>query len=120
MCHRTCQPGRTTCASRKGDRFFSFVRFGHSDGGAGVAAESAASAGFEYAVRPGHAWNLGVGWSDPVADGLRDEYVIETAYKFQLLKKFSLTPNVQYILDPANQPGEDSVWVLGLKGILTL
>ena len=112
--------GWTVSASVKRDNWFPFVRFGHSDGGAGVAATSSASAGFEYATRPNQAWSLGLGWADPVTPESRDEYVVETSYKFQLLKGFSLLPNAQLLLDPVNNPDEDRVWVLGLRGILSL
>ena len=46
------------------DRLIPFTRFGHSDGGAGVAAESAASIGFEFAPRNDQTWSLGAGWGD--------------------------------------------------------
>lgn len=112
--------GWAVSASWKLDKFFPFLRFGHSDGGAGVAATDAASVGFEYAVRPDQAWSLGLGWAEPADQSLRDEYVIETSYKFQLLKSFSLLPDVQLLIDPANNPDKDNIWVFGLRGILTL
>ena len=115
--------GWVVSASWKLDKLFPFARFGHSDGGAGVAAKDAASVGFEYTVRPDQAWSLGFGWAEPTSragQSMRDEYVIETSYKFQLLKNFSLLPDVQLVLDPARNPGKDSVWVIGLRGILTL
>jgi porin len=105
------------------EKLFPFLRFGHSDGGAGVAAENAASIGVEYTTRPDQAWSIGFGWADPVSPAagpaLKDEYVLETSYKFQLLRGFSLLPDLQYIKDPANNPNEDNVWVGGLRGILT-
>jgi porin len=55
-----------------------------------------------------------------VGQSARDEYVIETSYKFQLLKGFSPLPDVQLVLDPANNPDKDSVWVVGVRGMLTL
>ena len=45
--------------------FIPFTRFGHSDGGAGVAAESAASIGFELMPANDQAWSLGFGWIGP-------------------------------------------------------
>ncbi len=101
-----------------------FIRFGHSDGGAGVAAESSASVGFEYTPREYHTWSLGAGWVKPSekthgAD-LSDEYVFESAYKFQLSRNISITPDAQLILHPANNPDVDKDWVLGLRCILTL
>jgi porin len=112
--------GWTVSASMKRDKWFPFFRFGHSDGGAGVAAKEAASLGFEYTTLPTQAWSLGLGWANPTASDKRDEYVVETSYKFQLLKGFSLLPNVQLLLDPANNPEQDQVWVFGLRGILAI
>jgi porin len=105
-----------------GDKWLPFVRFGHSNGGAGVAAESALSGGFEYTMRKDQAWTFGVGWAEPAnkPPGTKDEYVIETSYKFQIAKNFSLLPDMQLVIDPANNPTESSVWILGLRAILTL
>ena len=106
------------------DRFIPFTRFGHSDGGAGVAAESAASVGFEFTPRKDQAWSLGAGWAKPsektFGTGLKDEYVFETSYKFQVWPFLSLTPDLQLLLDPAKNPAESSVWLFGLRAILTL
>ena len=106
------------------DELIPFIRFGHSDGGAGVAAESSASIGFEYTPREYHAWSLGAGWAKPSekthgAD-LADEYVFETSYKFQLSRHISIMPDAQLILNPINNPDVDKDWVLGLRCILTL
>lgn len=106
------------------DRLIPFTRFGHSDGGAGVAAESAVSIGFEYSLRKDQAWSLGAGWADPSEDtfgpGLDDEYVIETSYKFQIWPFLSLTPDLQLLINPAKNPNESIVWVFGLRAIVNL
>jgi len=111
-------------AWRLNDRLFPFVRFGHSDGGAGVAAESAFSAGVEITHRFDQIWTVGAGWAKPSRDtfgpGLDNETVLETSYKFQLSKNFSLTPDVQVVFNPANDPSESSVWVVGFRVILTM
>jgi len=105
------------------EKLLPFLRFGHSDGGAGVAAENAASVGLEYMTHPDQALSVGFGWAEPVSPAAgptsRDEYVLEASYKFQLLRGFSLLPDLQYIKDPANNPSEDGAWVIGLRGILT-
>ena len=105
------------------DKAFPFLRVGHSDGGAGVAAEDAASIGIEYTTRPDQALSVGFGWASPVspANGptLKDEYVLEASYKFQLLRGFSLLPDLQYIKNPAKNPTSNSAWVAGLRAILT-
>ena len=46
--------------------------------------------------------------------------MLETSYKFQLSQNFSITPDVQVIFNPANDPGESSVWVVGLRAILSM
>ena len=105
------------------DNLLPFIRFGHSDGGARVAAENALSVGFEYNPWPSGAWNLAVGWAEPSEEthgpGLDDEWVIETSYKLNLTKNFSLTPDVQLLINPAKSPDLDDVWILGLRVGLT-
>lgn len=106
------------------DRLIPFTRFGHSDGGAGVAAESAASVGFEFKPKKNQAWTFGAGWAKPSkkasGEGPRDEYVVETSYTFQVTPNFSVMPDLQLLIDPANNPDKESVWVGGLRCILTL
>ncbi|MEP5566593.1 MAG: carbohydrate porin, partial [Halioglobus sp.] len=101
-----------------------FVRLGHSDGGAGVAAEDAASIGVEVKPRMDQALSVGLGWAKPSrkthGNGLDNETVIETSYKFQLSPNFSLTPDLQYVRNPAKNPDESSVVVFGVRAILTL
>lgn len=101
-----------------------FLRAGHSDGGAGVAAEDAISLGMEAALASGSVLSLGAGWAKPnrrtYGPGMRDEYVIETSFKVQVTRNFSLLPNLQLLVDPANNPEEDRVVVLGLRAGISL
>jgi hypothetical protein len=115
--------GWLVSASWKLDKFFPFLRLGHSDGGAGALATDAASVGLEYTVRPDQAWSLGFGWARPTRKStqiVRDEYVFETSYKFQFLRSVSILADVQFLRNPANNLDQDSVTVVGLRGILTL
>jgi porin len=106
------------------ERWLPFVRYGHSDGGAGVPAVDALSMGFEYAVRADQHFALGAGWAKPSGKtfegDLRDEYVIEASYRFQVTPSISLTPDLQLLIDPAQHPEEDRVWVAGVRGIVNL
>lgn len=105
-------------------KWIPFTRFGHSDGGGGAPAESALSAGFEYAVDDFSAWSLGLGWAEPSAKThgaeLRDEYALETSYRVQLSPAISIMPDLQLLKDPAKAPDVDHVWILGVRAILTL
>jgi porin len=113
-----------SAAYKLSDKYFPFLRFGHSDGGGGVAAESAASVGVEVAQRFDEVWTIGVGWAKPsektFGPGLDNETVLETSYKFQLSQNFSITPDIQVVFNPANDPNESSVWIAGLRVILTM
>ena len=113
-----------SAAYQLNDRVFPFLRLGHSDGGGGVAAEDAISVGVEISQSFDQVWSLGAGWAKPsrktFGPGLDNETVLETSYKFQLSKNFSLTPDVQVVFNPANDPSESSVWVVGLRMIIIL
>lgn len=101
-----------------------FFRAGQSDGGAGVAAESSANLGFELTPWAQRAWSLGVGWSEPSEEthgtGLKDEWVIETSYKMQLTRALSITPDIQWLKNPARLPTKDQLWIFGIRAIITL
>jgi porin len=113
-----------SAAWKLNDTYFPFVRFGHSDGGGGVAAEDAISAGVEISRPRGEVWTIGAGWAKPSEEtfgpGLDNEKVLEMSYKFPISKNFSLLPDAQVIFDPASNPGKSSTWVIGLRAILTL
>jgi porin len=113
-----------SAAWKLNDTYFPFVRFGSSDGGGGVAAEDAFSAGVEISRPRGEVWTMGAGWAKPSEEtfgpGLDDETVIEMSYKFPISKQLSLTPDAQIIFNPATNPGEGSIWVIGVRAILTL
>jgi porin len=113
-----------SAAWKLNDTFFPFVRFGHSDGGGGVAAEDAFSAGVEISRPRGQAWTIGAGWAKPSEEtfgpGLDDETVVEMSYKFQVSKHLTLLPDAQVIFNPANNPDKSSIWVVGVRAILTL
>jgi porin len=106
------------------EKLYPFVRVGHSDGGGGVAAEESISAGMQYTFAHDEVFSVGAGWAKPsqitYGAGLKNETVIESSYKFQLSKNFSLTPDVQVIFNPANNPAKSSAWVFGLRVIFTL
>ena len=112
-----------SAAWKLSDTYFPFIRFGHSDGG-GVAAEDAFSAGVEIALPQGEVWTIGAGWARPSEDtygpGLDNETALEMSYKFPISRNFSLLPDAQVIFNPANNPGESSIWVIGIRAVLTL
>jgi porin len=41
-------------------------------------------------------------------------------YRLQITDQFALTPDIQYLVDPAQNPTEDSLWIFGLRARLAL
>jgi porin len=96
-----------------------FGRLGWSDGGAPLA-NTTATAGVMYRFFKRDLLGIGFNWSDPSNDGLRDQYSIEVFYRFQFAQNLAFTPSVQWLVDPALNPDEDQIWVLGLRIRLTM
>ena len=113
-----------SAAWKLNDTYFPFVRFGQSDGGGGVAAETAVSGGVEISRPRGEVWTIGAGWAKPSEEtfgpGLDNETALEMSYKFPISKNLSLLPDAQIIFSPANNPGRTSIWIIGVRAILTL
>jgi porin len=113
-----------SAAYQVSDTLFPFIRFGDSDGGAGVPAETAISAGIQITHKENEIWSIGAGWAKPsdrtFGPGLDNEMVLETSYQFRPTKNFSVMPDMQVIFNPVNNPAESSIWVFGLRAILTL
>ena len=87
--------------------------------------EKSVSVGLGYQKIAGHD-SLGVAfnWGEPNEDtfgpGLKDQISLEVFYRFQLTEQFALTPDIQYIQDPATNPNENSLWIFGLRARLAL
>jgi porin len=60
-------------------------------------------------------FGLGAGWAHPASPLLRDQYVLEGFYRYQLTDNLAFTPDVQLIINPALNPTANSVWVFGLR-----
>lgn len=106
-----------------GENLMWFVRAGLSDGWVN---DRAVSAGFGW--RPSQQFSdlfgLGVGWVRPNADILpepfqREQWNVETFYRFHLTPNLAITPDLQYIADPSLNPGVDSLWVASLRARIT-
>jgi porin len=54
-------------------------------------------------------------WQETSNRALRDQYVVETFYRFYLTPHTHLSPGIQIVIDPANAPSKDAVTVFGLR-----
>jgi porin len=101
-----------------------FVRAGYADDGGTLMGKSV-SAGLAFQKIAGRdVLGVGFNWGEPNEDtfgpGLKDQITLEMYYRFQLAEQFALTPDIQFIQNPATNPNEDSLWVFGLRARLAL
>ena len=96
-----------------------FFRAGMSDGWVN---DRAVSAGIGW--RPTQQFSdllgVGVGWVRPNDEVVtnpfqREQWNVETFYRFHLTPNLAITPDLQYIRDPSLNPAVDSLWVAGLR-----
>lgn len=111
-----------------GKNWLLFARGGFAEDG-GSLLERSVSIGGGYAPGDikapgaGHMIGFGANWGQPndelFGDDLDDQYTIETYWRVQVSKEFSITPNIQLLVDSANNPDEDTIWVYGLRARLS-
>ncbi len=106
------------------DSWLPFVLGGFSDGDASMfSAEVSAGIGRGFQMASFSARDvlgIGVSWGRPSDETLRDQYASELFFRLQLAQNLALTPSVQAVFHPAENPEEDSVIVFGLKGRLSI
>ena len=116
--------GITFAASRLfHDFWMPFVVGGISDGEASIF-EKDVIAGVGFGFNTVHraardVLAIAIGWGDPEDDSQQEQFTSEVFYRFQLVSNLAITPSAQYIVNPANNPDETGVWVVGLRGRLT-
>ena len=105
------------------EKWMPFLRAGYSKDG-GALWQGSVSTGLGYRTNSSDLVGLGLNWSrpansDPEVD-LKDQYTVELFYRFQLSENLAITPDIQLILNPAQHPEANQIWVLGLRGRLAL
>ena len=60
-------------------------------------------------------FGVGAGWAQPANPVLRDQYIFEAFYRWQLTTQLAITPDLQWIFHPAVNPSVDSLWVASLR-----
>jgi len=107
------------------DKYLPFLRYGDSDGGGGALNEELLSIGLGiYDGNSGDGFGVGLSKSTPseltFAPGLKDQYTGEVFYRYMVSKHLAITPDLQYIKDPALNSDDSSVWVAGIRVRLTI
>jgi porin len=106
------------------DTWMPFVRAGYADDGGSLLEGSLTVGVGYYAARRSDLFGAALNWGEPnqstFSPGLDDQLSTEIFYRLQLSENFAVTPNVQYIIDPALNPNEDSIYILGIRARLAL
>lgn len=95
-----------------------FIRYGYSDGGAtDVRQILTGGVGIlnPFGAKHSDMFGIAAAWGQPFEGALRDQYTIETFYRYQLTRNIQLTPDLQVIFNPSGNPVDDVVWVLGVR-----
>ena len=100
------------------------MRGGYADDG-GSLMQKSLSIGLGYQWDPGKdLLGVGLNWGEPnestLVPGLDDQYTVEVFYRVQFTERFAITPDVEYLKNPALNPDADSIWVFGLRVRLAL
>ena len=106
-----------------GSSWLPFLRAGYADDGGALLETSVTGGVGHYMSGRGDLLGLGLNWGEPSEDfgaDLDEQVTAELFYRLQLSQNFAVTPDVQYVMDPALNPSEDSIWYFGLRARLSL
>ena len=104
--------------------YLPFVRFAHTKD-AGSLLQNSLALGFGYQpVQGSHllagAFNWGQVNETTFEPGLDDQLTFEIFYRIQLSSRFAVTPDVQFLINPALNPEQSSLFLWGIRGRIAL
>ena len=112
-----------------GDKWLGFARTGWAEDG-GSLLERSVSIGGGYTpggmemLGSGNQLGLALNWGRPndtlFGQGVDDQYATEIYYRWQLADEIAITPSLQFLIDPALNPDDDTSWVFGLRARVAL
>ena len=106
------------------EKLFPFLRFAYTKD-AGSLLQTALATGIGYQPVPGsHLLAGAYSWGKPNETtwgvGLESQHLFEVFYRIQLSKRLAVTPDLQWIINPALNDHQSSIFVWGIRGRLTL
>jgi porin len=106
------------------NRWMPFLRGGYTEDG-GSLLQKSISAGAGYQWIPGRdVLGLALNWGQPNettwGPDLPDQYTMELFWRWQLGHQLAITPDLQLVIDPANNPDASQIWIFGLRARLAL
>jgi porin len=106
------------------NKWLPFLRGGYAKDG-GTLLQKSLTAGVGYLpVQGGNLLGAAIGWGEinetTWASGLDDQITMEVFYRIQLSTRLALTPDLQYVINPALNPDASSIIVWGIRGRMAL
>ena len=101
------------------DRFMPFFRLGVSKGAAPIYSESFTLGMIYKFLYRSDLVGFAVNHGSLPDETLRDQTTVEAFWRFQFSQNFAITPSLQVLIDPALNPVDDRVYVLGMRLRLT-
>jgi porin len=101
-----------------------FIRGGLANDG-GTLLQKSLTAGLGYQPKPGgNLLGIAIGWGEPnettFSEGLSNQITTEIFYRLQVSKHFVITPDIQYLINPALNSDESSIFVWGVRARINL
>ncbi len=96
------------------NRWVPFLRAGVSKGTAALY-DASVSVGVGYFNQHRDLMAIGLNWGSPGDDSLDDQFTAEAFYRFQASQNFAITLDGQVIVNPALNPGESAIGVVGVR-----
>ncbi len=101
-----------------------FLRGGFAKDG-GTVLQKSIVAGLGYQPKSGGSLlGVAIGWGEPnettFSSGLSDQITAEVFYRIQLSKHSEITPDIQYLINPALNPDQSSIFIWGIRGRINL
>lgn len=102
-------------ASKMMGAWLPFLRVGVADKGSLLGIDKSVSTGFALYGLGGKSNTFGaaINWADVAAND--DQITLEVFYLMKLMPFWELTPDIQIVKNPATNPNEDQVTILGLR-----
>jgi len=101
------------------EKWMPFFRAGYAkDGGSFLQKTVSAGLGYHWG-KNNSLLGFGINWGQPnettYSSGLDDQYTFELFSRLQVTQNIQITPDLQYIINPALNKEDDDSWVVGLR-----
>ena len=101
-----------------------FLRGGYAEDG-GTLLQKSLVGGFAYqTTEKGSLLGVSLGWGEvnetSFAPDLDNQITAEVFYKINFSNRFAITPDLQYLINPALNPNTNSIFIAGIRGRIVL